>query len=59
MLDGLGEVLRKDNNNLDLHCHVARGLANFARFQQNASKIVTKVPTLPYSVYYSNFAKQS
>lgn len=41
MLDGLGEVLRKDNNNLDLHCHVARGLANFARFQQNASKIVT------------------
>lgn len=41
MLDGLGEVLRKDNNNLDLHGHVARGLANFARFQQNASKIVT------------------
>uniref|UniRef100_K1QIW8 Lateral signaling target protein 2-like protein n=1 Tax=Magallana gigas TaxID=29159 RepID=K1QIW8_MAGGI len=54
LLDGLGEVLRKDNNNLDLHCHVARGLANFARFQQNASKIKSLLPLVIFKCLKSN-----
>lgn len=54
LLDGLGEVLRKDNNNLDLHGHVARGLANFARFQQNASKIKSLLPLVIFKCLKSN-----
>ncbi|XP_048764095.2 uncharacterized protein LOC125672056 [Ostrea edulis] len=44
LLDGLGDLLKRDLTNPDLQCHVARGLANFARFQQNATKIKNMLP---------------
>ncbi|XP_061196119.1 uncharacterized protein LOC133204408 [Saccostrea echinata] len=46
LLDGLGELLKRDDTNPDLQSHTARGLANFARFQQNASKIKNMLPVI-------------
>nr|XP_022319634.1 uncharacterized protein LOC111122274 [Crassostrea virginica] len=54
LLEGLGEVLKKDSLNPDLHGHVARGLANFARFQQNASKIKNLLPLVIFKCLKSN-----
>ncbi|XP_053393057.1 uncharacterized protein LOC123562323 [Mercenaria mercenaria] len=45
-LDCMMKLLRSDITNVDLLSHITRGLANFARFPQNSSRVGSVLPVL-------------
>ncbi|KAJ8318470.1 hypothetical protein KUTeg_003561 [Tegillarca granosa] len=48
LLEAMCNVLKSDTKNSELLIHVARGIANFSKFRQNADKLMTYLPLIVY-----------
>ncbi|KAK3092096.1 hypothetical protein FSP39_025145 [Pinctada imbricata] len=54
LLDRLCDILRSDTQNSDLIVNVVRGIANFSKFQQNSSKLMSVLPVIVFKCIKSS-----